>query len=265
MAHVESHPAGSFCWIELATSDQAAAKSFYQSLFGWSPSDMPMGPGEFYTIFRLESQDAAAAYTLRPEQQAQQVPPNWTPYIAVENTDASVARARELGGTVIAGPIDVYDQGRMALLQDPTGAVFAVWQAKKGKGTGIAYVDGTLCWCDLSTPNPEQAGKFYSGLFGWQIVAGDEDPEHDYLHIKNGEHFIGGIPSTKHRAPGTPPHWLAYFLTSNCDASAEKAKQLGGRLYLPPMTMENVGRFAVVADPQGAVFALFQHMPRPEK
>jgi len=112
-------------------------------------------------------------------------------------------------------------------------------------------VDGTLCWCDLSTPNPERASKFYGGLFGWQIVAGDEDPEHDYLHIKNGEHFIGGIPSTKHRDPGTPPHWLAYFLTSNCDASADKAKQLGGRLYLPPMTMENVGRFAVVADPQG--------------
>jgi predicted enzyme related to lactoylglutathione lyase len=128
-------------------------------------------------------------------------------------------------------------------------------------GIGISAVDGTLSWADLSTPEPERAGKFYADLFGWQMVTDDEDPEHDYIHIKNGEHFIGGIPPVRDRKPGTPPHWLIYFHVSNCDAFANKAKQLGGTIYLPPMTMENVGRMAVLADPQQAVFALFQPMP----
>jgi len=260
MSHIDSHPPGSFCWIELGTTDQPAAKSFYGSLFGWTPSDMPMGPGDFYTIFQLEGRDAAAGYTLRPDQRAQGVPPNWMLYIMVASADASAKRAKELGGTVIVDAFDVFDAGRMAVLQDPTGAFFTVWEPKKSQGIGIAHVDGTLCWADLSTPDPQRAGKFYGDLFGWQMLAEDEDPEHDYLHIKNGEHFIGGIPPSRDRNPNAPPHWLVYFLTGNCDATADKAKQLGGQVYVPPMTIENVGRMAVVADPQGAVFALFQHI-----
>ncbi len=226
---------------------------------------MPIGPGSFYTIFRLEGQDAAAAYTLRPDQLSQGVPPNWMLYIAVASADAAAKRAAEIGGMVLAEAFDVPNAGRMAVLKDPTGAPFCAWEGKENKGTGIAHVDGTLCWADLSTPDPQRAGKFYSDLFGWQIMGDDEDPEHNYLHIKNGEHFIGGIPPVKHRQPNTPPHWLAYFNASNCDAVAGKAKTLGAKLYLPPMTMENVGRFAVLADPQGAVFAIFQHMPREQK
>jgi len=265
MTHIESHPLGSFCWIELATNNQAAAKSFYGSLFGWQPADMPIGPGDFYTIFRLEGRDAAAAYTLRAEQQAQQIPPHWVPYILVDNVDATVARARELEGTLCYGPVDVFDAGRMAYLQDPTGAIFVIWQAGRNKGTGIAHVDGTMCWGDLSTPNPQRASAFYSGLFGWQISAGTKDPERDYLHIRNGEHSIAGIPPVSDRKPGTPPHWLMYFNASNCDAVVEKAKSLGATVLLPPVSMQNVGRFAVLADPQGAVFALFQHEAAPAK
>jgi predicted enzyme related to lactoylglutathione lyase len=265
MSHIDSHPPGSFCWIELGTTDQPAAKSFYQALFGWTPADMPMGPDDFYTIFKLEGRDAAAAYTLLPEQRAQGVPPNWMLYIMVVSADDAAKRAAELGGTVLKDAFDVFDAGRMAVLQDPTGAVFCAWEPKKSKGIGIAHVDGTLCWADLSTPDPQRASKFYSDLFGWQIVSDDEDPEYNYLHIKNGEHFIGGIPPVSHRQPNTPPYWLLYFNASNCDAVADKAKALGAKFYVPPMTMENVGRFAVLADPQGAVFALFQHMPREQK
>jgi uncharacterized protein len=265
MSHIDSHPPGFFCWIELATTDQPAAKSFYQSLFGWTPADMPMGPDDFYTIFQLEGRDAAAAYTLRPEQRSQGVPPHWMLYIMVASADDAAKRAADLGGTVLKDAFDVFDAGRMAVLQDPTGAVFTVWQPKRSQGIGIAHVDGTLCWADLSTPDPQRASKFYSDLFGWQIMSDDEDPEHNYLHIKNGEHFIGGIPPASYRQPNTPPHWLAYFNTSNCDAVASKATTLGAKLYLPPMTMENVGRFAVLADPQGAVFAIFQHLPREQK
>jgi len=262
MSHIDTHPASSFCWVELGTTDQAAAKSFYSALFGWAPSDMPIGPGEVYTIFQIEGRDAAAGYTLRPEQRAQGMPPNWMLYISVANADDAAKRAQQVGGTAIMPAFDVGDSGRMAVLKDPSGAVFSVWQAKKNQGIGIAHVDGTLCWADLSTSDPQRASIFYRALFGWEILADDEDPEHDYLHIKNGEHFIGGIPPVKYRPPGAPPHWLAYFLTSNCDAAADKAKGLGAKLYVPPMTVEDVGRMAVLADPQGAVFAIFQHTPK---
>jgi predicted enzyme related to lactoylglutathione lyase len=262
MKHIEEHRPGSFCWIELATTDQNAAKNFYGKLFGWAVNDMPMGPNDFYSMFTLEGKYAAAGYTLRPDQRAQGVPPHWMIYVAVESADAAAARAAQLGGKVLAPAFDVYEAGRMAVIQDPAGAVFCVWEAKKNAGTGIAGVEGTLCWADLSTPNRETTSKFYSGLFGWEVVKEDEKPGHDYFHIKNGEEFIGGIPPAAHRNLNIPPHWLAYFLVSDCDASAAKAKQLGATFHLPPMTMEDVGRFAVVADPQGASFAIFQAAPR---
>jgi uncharacterized protein len=259
MANIDSHPPGSFCWLELATTDQAAAKSFYSSLFGWTPSDSPLGPDAVYTIFKLEGRDAAAAYTIFPEQRSQGIPPNWMLYVSVANADDAAKRAKTAGGTVLKDAFDVGESGRMAVLQDPTGAVFSVWQQNKHPGIGIADVDGTLCWADLSTPDRERAGKFYSDLFGWQLLAEEENPEHDYVHIKNGEHFIGGILPAKFHNPNAPAHWLAYILTPNCDVTADKVKKLGGQLYLPPMTVEDIGRMAIVADPQGAVFALFQH------
>jgi len=263
MANIDKHQPGSFCWIELATTDQNAAKKFYSSLFGWEANDMPMGPGDFYTIFRLQGRDAAAGCTLRPDQRSQGVPPHWMIYIAVDNADAAVARAAKAGGTVFAPAFDVMEAGRMAVLQDPTGATFCVWQPKKNTGIGIGGVDGTLCWADLNTPNPDRAGKFYSELLGWKISADtDDDPPSGYTHIQNGEEFIGGIPPVRPSNPRTPAHWLPYLQVSNCDATAAKAKQLGAKFYLEPMTMEKVGRFAILADPQGAVFAIFQAMPR---
>jgi predicted enzyme related to lactoylglutathione lyase len=262
MSHIDSHPPGSFCWLELATSDQGAAKSFYSSLFGWTPSDSPLGPDAVYTIFKLDGRDAAAAYTMFTEQRSQGMPPNWMLYVSVKSTDETAKRAKAAGGNVCKEAFDVGESGRMAVLQDPTGATFAVWQPNKHPGTGIANVDGALCWADLSTPDRQRAGKFYSELFGWQLLAEDENPEHDYLHIKNGEDFIGGILPTKFHDPRVPAYWLAYILTANCDATADKVKQLGGRLHLPPMTVEEIGRMAVAADPQGAVFALFQYTRR---
>jgi len=262
MPYIESHKPGSFCWIELATTDQNAAKKFYGSLFGWDVNDAPMGGGEVYTMFQLEGRTAAAACTLQKEQLDRGVPPHWTLYIAVENAETSSKRVSQLGGKVLVPPFDVSEFGRMAILQDPTGAGFNIWEAKTNKGTGITGVDGTLCWADLSTPDPAGAGKFYSGLLGWKIVEDEDDPASGYAHIQNGEDFIGGIPPTKHRSPNAPPHWLPYFLATNCDATAARARQLGAKFYMEPMTMENVGRRAVVADPQGATFAIFQSMPR---
>jgi uncharacterized protein len=258
MANIDKHAPGSFCWIELATTDQNAAKDFYGKLFGWMPNDFPMSPNDLYTMFQLEGRDVGAAYTLRPDQRAQGVPPHWMLYISVESADDGAKRAAALGAEVLTQPFDVYDVGRMAVIRDPMGAVFSVWQPKKNIGTGISGVDGTFCWADLMTPDQERAGAFYLSLFGWNIEKGDENPAHGYHHIRNGEEFIGGIPPAKHLDPHVPPHWQIYFLVSDCDAFATKAKELGARFYLPPTTMEDVGRIAVVADPQGAPFALFQ-------
>jgi predicted enzyme related to lactoylglutathione lyase len=255
MANIDKHPAGNFCWIELHTTDQNAAKSFYASLFGWAPHDTPMGPNDFYTEFKLEGREAAAGCTLRPEEQG--MPPYWMIYVAVENADAAVTKAQQIGGKTLTPAFDVMDAGRMAIIQDPTGAIFCVWQAKKNAGIGIAQVAGTLCWADLSTPDPKRAADFYSGLFGWQAITAPKDSS-GYLHIKNGEQHIGGIPPAAHRQAGAPRHWLAYFQVDDVDATANKAKEMGANLHLPPKTMEGVGRMSVIADPQGAVFAIFK-------
>jgi predicted enzyme related to lactoylglutathione lyase len=252
MANIDKHPAGSFSWVELATTNQNAAKNFYTSLFGWSINEFPIGPGGVYTIFRLQDRDAAAAYTLQAELKG--VPPHWNLYITVDNADQTAAKAAELGGKILQPAFDVMDAGRMAVVQDPTGANFMVWQAKNSTGIGITGVDGTFCWADLSTTDPDRAAKFYSALFGWETMMGDKD----YIHIKNGENFIGGIPPAKYQKPGVPPHWLSYFYVSDVEDTAARAKQLGATLHMPPMQIENVGTMAIVGDPQGAVFAIFK-------
>jgi len=261
MPTVEKHSPGSFCWIELATSHQGGAKNFYTTLFNWTVNDFPMGPEGVYSIFQLQGRDAAAGYTMREEQRSQGIPPNWLLYVAVADADAATKRASELGGNVCVSSFDVGEMGRMAVLQDPTGAAFAVWQAKTGPGIKIIGENGALCWADLSSPDPAGAAKFYSDLFGWQITKEEHD-ESGYLHIKNGADFIGGMPPAKHRQPSMPAHWLLYFQVASCDESSAKAKVLGGHFYVEPMTVEKVGRMSVIADPQGAVFALFQPMPR---
>jgi len=261
MTNIDQNPPGSFCWIELHTTHQNAAKSFYSSLFGWEAHDNPMGPNDYYTEFKLQGREAAAGCTLRPEHRAQGVPPHWAIYIAVENADATVSKAQQLGGKILAPAFDVMDFGRMAIIEDPTGANFCIWQANKNPGIRIAQVHGTLCWADLSTPDAERAADFYSGLFGWQIanqrLDGTKDPS-GYTHIKNGEHFIGGIPPAAFRPPGVPPHWMAYFQVDDVDSCATNAKELGGKLCLSPMMIEGAGRMAVISDPQGAVFAIFK-------
>jgi predicted enzyme related to lactoylglutathione lyase len=217
-----------------------------------------MGPDQTYSMFNLDSRNTGGGYTLQPDMRAAGVPPHWMLYVAVESADASAAKAKELGAKVEAGPFDVFTFGRMAVLHDPTGAAVSLWQPMSHSGIGIAGVPGTLCWADLMTPDAAAAKKFYEGLFGWKVEPGEHDTS-GYLHIKNGEHFIGGMPPAQHNQ-GAPPHWLLYFLVESCDAATAKASGLGAKVFVPPMSMEGVGRWSVIADPQGAVFALFQPM-----
>jgi predicted enzyme related to lactoylglutathione lyase len=260
MPHIDKHAPGSFSWLELATTDQTAAKQFYSSLFGWEPADYPMGPNGVYTMFTIEGKAAGACFTIGAHEG--HIPPHWQLYVSVASADDAAARAAQLGGKTIEGPFDVQTFGRMAVIQDPTGAFFSIWQAKTHIGTGITGVNGTLCWADLNTADPRTAKAFYENLFGWQFVPGKDKPADSYLHIKNGEDFIGGLPPAPERDqhardPHTPPHWLLYFLVADCDASTEKAKELGAKIYMQPMNIDPTLRLSIVADPQGAVFALF--------
>jgi len=256
---ITHHAPGSFCWFELATSDQPGAKQFYSSLFGWNPSDSPMGPDEVYTIMKLNDRDVAAAYTLRPDQKSEGVPPNWLVYISVDDADAMSAKAASLGATVMAPPFDVMDFGRMAVIQDPQGAVFALWQPKAHVGTTVTGVN-TVTWADLNTTDQVGAEKFYSSLFGWKMLGDDlkETKPGQYYHIMNGEQMIGGVPPSHQRDPNAPPHWMIYVGVEDCAATVRKANSLGANTYVDTMQIGESGYMAVLADPQGAVFALHQ-------
>ncbi len=256
MTEVTRHEPGSFSWVELATSDPAAARSFYTNLFGWGVADTPMGPGpdEVYTRLQLAGKDVGALYKMMKEQAAQGVPPNWLCYVTVASADETAQKAKDLGATVLAGPFDVEDYGRMAMLQDPEGAVFAVWQARKHIGIQRVGEAGAPCWCELSTRDAARAGTFYAGLFGWRIKTSDPA----YHEIELGGAPIGGIMPLAPEMKGVPPHWGVYFQVGDCDAAAAKAKALGGKVCFGPHDVANVGRFAAIQDPQGAGFSVIR-------
>ncbi|HVO96677.1 MAG TPA: VOC family protein [Bryobacteraceae bacterium] len=258
MPHVDKHAPGTFCWVELETTDLEAAKAFYDSLFGWSFVDHPMGPAGVYTIFQLNGREAAAAYQQQESERARGVRSHWNLYIAADDADASAARAAELGATILAGPFDVTTSGRMAILSDPTGAVFCLWQPNKNAGLGVMGENNCYCWADLSTADRAGAKRFYERLFGWKAAPGKGKDDSTYLHIGLGEHYFAGILPDSHRNPKAPPHWMAYFMTSDADAATEKAQALGATVVAPPMNVGESLRMAILCDPQGAVFALFQ-------
>ncbi len=257
MSVMERHTPGDFCWAELGTSDPAGAKAFYSGLFGWTPDDLPIGEGMVYTMLKLEGLEVGALCELNPEQRQHGVPPHWMLYVSVESADAAAARARELGAKVVVEPFDVFDSGRMAVLQDPQGAYFSVWQPKQHIGARLAGQLGTLCWSELATTDTAAARTFYTALFGWGFKIGEGGPVQYTEWINAGKH-MGGMLEMTAEWGGAPPHWMPYFLVAGCDSSAAKATDLGGNLMVPPTDIPNVGRFATVKDPQGAVFSIFQ-------
>ena len=261
MPIIEKHTPGEFCWVELGTTDPAAAKAFYGKLFGWGAQDNPVTDTDFYTLFQLEGRDAAGMYRMSAEQLSQGVPPHWMLYVCVESADETAARAEQLGGSVVAKPFDVFDIGRMALLRDPTRAMVSLWQPKKHIGTGINQIPGTLCWSELATRDTGRAAEFYTGLFDWGTKTNQMGPE-TYTEWINQGTPIGGMMEIQPQWGDVPPYWMPYFLVTNCDSSAATATGSGGTLILPPTDIPNVGRFAVVKDPQGAVFSII-HLTAP--
>jgi predicted enzyme related to lactoylglutathione lyase len=257
MKEITAHAPGNFCWVELGTTDTEAAKKFYSALFAWGINDTPAGPEGVYTLLRIKDKDVAALYQLNEQQKSQGVPPHWLLYIAVADADESVKTAVALGGKTLLEPFDVMDLGRMALLQDPTGAAFALWQARKHIGVQLNNQPNTLCWSELATTNTDDAAAFYTKLFGWSTKAGDAAPDM-YTEFINGGIPIGGMLQMPAEWGNVPSHWAPYFQVTDCDATVKQAQALGATIRVPPTDIPNVGRFAVIQDAQGAHFSIIK-------
>jgi uncharacterized protein len=253
---VEYKP-GTFCWVELGTTDGEAAKKFYTQLFNWDYTDNPVGPSGVYTILKQNGKDVGALYKMPEEMTANGVPPHWMSYISVANADETAAKAKSLGATLMKEPFDVFTMGRMAVIQDPTGAMFALWQPGTHPGAGVVNTPNSLCWNELATKDTARAGEFYSEVFGWEKNVQQMGPM-TYTSFMNGDRPAGGMYEPGPEMGEMPPNWMVYFAVADTDATLARALELGGKSCAPPMDVPGVGRMAVMTDPQGAAFAVIK-------
>jgi uncharacterized protein len=247
---VTKHPQGNFSWADLMTTDVAAAKRFYGELFGWTYEDRPMGDGKSYTMASLHGHYVAGMMVI---EEGMQMPPSWQSYIAVDNVDASAAKATTAGGTLLSPPMDVYSSGRMATLQDPSGAIVSLWQARDHIGAGYAMGPGIASWHELWTKDAKAALDFYSKLVGWTGTVNEGQNGQPYVSCNNGETPVAVILTLGPDMAGVPPHWAIYFGAVDVKASAARAQQLGGSVIVQP-TEAGGFPFALLQDPQGAMF-----------
>lgn len=255
MPEVSTHAPGAFCWIDLGTSDAAGAKKFYADLLGWEFEDSPMSEGGVYTMIRLNGKDVGGLYELSDEMKSQGIPPNWLSYISVENCDETTNKAESAGAEIKMGPMDVMDVGRMSVIQDPTGAVFAVWQAKRHNGCAVLNEPGAVCWNELATGDVGAAKGFYTDVFGYTMADQHMGPM-SYTFLMMGEARQGGVMKITPEMGPVPPHWMIYFSVADCEATVGKATAGGANVLVPSMDVPGVGRMAVLQDPQGAAFSV---------
>jgi predicted enzyme related to lactoylglutathione lyase len=244
---------GTFSWTDLSTTDQDAAKQFYGQLFGWTAVDFPVGDGAVYSMMQIDGKDVAAISAQPPQQRDAGVPPLWNSYVTVESADAAVERAKKLGATVHAPAFDVMESGRMAVIQDPQGAFFMVWEPRQHLGASLVNAPGALTWNELASPDPSASAEFYREMFDWKAEQ-FEGMEMNYLGITTAAgNSNGGI---RDAFENEPSYWLVYFGTEDIDATLARATELGAT-QMVPATDIGVGKVAVLRDPQGAVFALY--------
>ena len=259
MPEVSAHTLGAFCWMELGTTDPEAAKTFYSAVFGWEYNDTEM-PGDMgtYTMIRKDGKDVAGMYTLPPMLLEAGVPPHWLSYINVDNVDETTNLAESLGAEVKQAPMDVMDIGRMSVIQDPTGAAIAMWQAKNYTGSTIRDEPDTACWFELVTPNREVAQDFYRKTFGYEIHEQDMGGMiYTMLGTSDGARH-GGIMQITPEMGEVPPHWMIYVAVADVEATRQKAEGAGANIIVPGMDVPGVGRFCMFMDPQGAAITAIQ-------
>jgi predicted enzyme related to lactoylglutathione lyase len=244
MGEVERYPNGIFCWVDLGTNDAAGAKAFYGGLLGWEFDDLPTGEQGTYSTCRLRGRAVAGLYD-RAE------PPGWGSYISVDDVDRATGRARELGAEVLVEPFDTPGGGRVATVRDPAGASVSLSRPGERFGAELVNEDGTWTWNELVSGDLAAGRDFYVELFGWS--ASDASGAFPRTTFTLGELLVGGGHAP---APGEDPapRWSIAFWVADADEAAARAGELGGTVLLPPMDVP-VGRFTVLADPQGASFS----------
>jgi predicted enzyme related to lactoylglutathione lyase len=268
------------CWVDTNQPDPAAALGFYRELFGWEFEDVaPAGSGTTYAIGRLRGGDAGAVSSIPPGE-----PPvaKWNTYVWVEDADETAARARDAGGTVVAEPFEVPEAGRMAVIVDPEGAAFCIWQSRGHKGAKVVNEHGSVNFNGLATRDPEGARAFYGAVFGWKTLElpsgitwtlpgyGDHleeiNPGVRAMMSQMGapEGFIDVVANLQPIGDGdseTPPSWSVTFAVDDVAAAAARARQLGGEVVAEPFDAPWC-RMAVIKDPQGATFIASQFVPQ---
>ena len=263
-------------WVDTSQPDPGAALPFYSGLFGWEfENAMPEGSEGSYFIGRIRGGDVAAVGSI-PDG----APPMamWNTYIWVDSADDTAAQARAAGGGVVSEPFDVMDAGRMAVLSDPEGAAFCVWQAKNHKGAKVVNEHGSLNFNGLATRDPERAKAFYGAVFGWKTLSlragamwtlpgyGDHLEEaspglrQQMAQMGAPEGFIDVVAALNPIGADddtTVAHWSVTFGVDDADAIAAKAQELGGDVVAGPFDAPWT-RMAVIKDPQGATFIASQ-------
>ena len=267
MPEVTSHAPGAPSWVELDTTDETAALTFYSALFGWDDDPQEITPGWYYHMQKLNGLEAAAMYGQSDEEREQNIPTHWNIYFTVENVDATAEVVGQNGGSVVFGPMDVFEAGRMAMCQDPQGAYFALWQANQHIGCRVKGEPGAMCWNELLTTDRAAGIEFYIKVLG--LERGLVVQPIDYAMLRAGGTEVCGMLQITPEMGEFPPFCTVYFGVADVNAALEQAQSLGASVYVPPTDIipyegqPPIGRFAALADPQGAVFSVMQDLPQP--
>jgi len=252
MAKRERSDPGFVSWVDLATPDLRVAKKFYGELLGWKYTGGEDPNNHYYTTAEIGGRRVAAMWHASAENQA---PPAWTVYIETADADATAKKATDAGGGIVAPAMNVMEHGRMALLTDPTGALFGVWQSKTHTGAQLVDEPGAMTWHEVYTRDVAKARDFYANVFGLEPKHLDA-PGVDYWTMQRGDRIaFGAMQMTSQFPPEVPSHWNSYFAATDVDASTKKAAALGGKEVAPPFDTP-YGRMSVLADPAGASFCL---------
>ncbi len=248
-------------WLDVGSPDIDSAISFYGGLFGWQfQSAGPEAGG--YGFFQLDGKTVAGGMPLPPEHDASA----WSVYFQSPDAEATSKAVEQAHGAVLFQPMDVMGEGHMAVLRDPAGAAFGVWQPGRTKGVDVAGVPGSLTWVELYTPDIAAAAAFYNATLGLETSA-VPFPGGDYTCLNPAEGgedaMFGGVVPLDVDPTGAPSgaYWLAYFEVADVDATVAKAQETGGGVAVPAASMEGVGRMAQLTDPHGARFAVIKSEP----
>lgn len=253
MAEMTSYAPGTPNWVDVSSPNVDASVAFYRDLFGWEATDLASGDVDAggYQLFELRGHAVAG---IGPVQDGGG-PPAWCTYLASEDADATADAIRAAGGTVGMDPFSMFDAGRMLLATDPSGAAFGVWQARDHIGAGLVDEPGTLSWNELNTRDPDAAFPFWTAVFGWEARTHGTGRATYTEFLLDGRPVAGGVDMRDRVPEDVPDHWLTYFAVQDTDATVARVEELGGEVMVPPTDIPP-GRFAVVAEPGGAHFAV---------